>query len=150
IELLARDLISGVQDWTSVDSFLNSLYGLTASDVEVISETVEFSSPYRTSRIAAEQAPEPNEVREFSKRLEELLQPLFSLTLQRIKVEPLPISTDTEWMLPWRFVSISVARDSKRLTTTSLVRIMHTVSKTSASRVIVRVPGGELVLGLLN
>jgi hypothetical protein len=155
IEELTSQLRSGrLQDWDSLDTFINGLYGLSTSDAEVMNDTVTFRSQYRASRLPAEQKPEADEVKAFCRRLRELLQPLFSLTSQELEVHPItPVLNDNA---PWCFASISLAGQSpvsgqsQRGVSGLIARIMRTAAKTSASRVIVRIPKEGLVLGLLN
>jgi hypothetical protein len=141
------------QDWKPLDSFIYKLYGLTDADAEVISDTVTFHSPYRVSRVPAEQPPEePRELKAFCARLQELLQPLFTLTQQELEVNPLPPVSGGSgaWLPPWRFASISLPGQSQAGMPALIARVMRAAATTSASRIIVRVPGGGLLLGLLN
>ena len=128
------------------------LYGSTDSDAEVITDTVTFRSQYRTSRLPAEEPLQPEDLDAFCVRLRELLQPLFTLTHQEIEVKPIGLGSENadSWLPPWRFVSISLSGHSQRPISAVLARIMRTAAKTSVSRIIVRVPGGGLVLGTLN
>ncbi len=153
IEAFAQALDRGVpHDWKPLDCFVNDLYGLTDADAEVISDTVIFRSPYRISRIPAEQPPEPEEIEAFCERLQILLQPLFTLTHQEMEVKPLPAvsyGSGTE-VQPWRFAAISLSGQSQPAMAGVVARLMRAAAAKSASRIIVRVPGGGLVLGLLN
>jgi hypothetical protein len=141
-----------LREWGPLDKFISKLYGLTDSDAEVVNDTVTFRSPYRTFRLPAEQPLQSDELNAFCGRLRELLQPLFTLTNQELEVNPIELGPDSgnSWLQPWRFASISLAGQSQRPISAVLARIMRTAAKTSASRIIVRVPGGGLVLGLLN
>jgi len=153
IEEFASALDGGLPtDWKPMDVFLNTLYGLTDIETEVVSDTVKFRSPYRAARVPAEQPPEPIELDDFCSRLRELLQPLFTLTKQKVDVCALPRISDNSgnWLPPWRFAEIKLAGDSVAATPALLARLMREAAKTSASRIIMRVPGGGLVLGLLN
>jgi hypothetical protein len=153
IEDLALSLDHGIPtDWTPIDSFVNKLCGLTDSDAEVIHETVTYRSQYRVSRLRAENPPDDPAIGAFCDRLRTLLQPLFTLTQQDLEVTPLPSISDGSgrWMPPWRFAAITLAGQSRAGTPAILARIMRAAAKTSASRIIVRVPGGGILLGLLN
>jgi hypothetical protein len=152
IEEFAHALDAGLpRDWKPLDSFIYKLYCLTDTDAEVISETVTFQSPYRTSRVPAEQPPEPDQLDAFRARLQGLLQPLFTLTQQELEVKILPpVSDSGAWLPPWRFATISLSRQAQAVTPTLIARVMRAAATTSASRIIVRVPGGGLILGLLN
>ena len=148
----ARALDAGLpSDWQPLDTFIYKLYCMTDDEAEVVKDTVTFHSPYRTSRVPAEQPPTPPELDAFCTRLEALLQPLFTLTQQDLKVNMLPpVSDGGIWLPPWRFATISLSGQSKAVTATLIARVMRAATTTSASRIIVRVPGGGLILGLLN
>ena len=152
IEEFANALNAGLpHDWKPLDSFIYKLYGLTDAEAEVVSDTVIFRSPYRSSRVPAEQPPEPRELNAFCDRLQKLLQPLFTLTQQEVEVNPLPpVSDGGTWLPPWRFAAISLSGQSHAVTPALIARVMRAAATTSASRIIVRVPGGGLILGLLN
>ena len=153
IQELAATLSVGMpQDWRPLDDFIDRLFGLTDSEAEVISDTVAFRSPYRVSRVLAEQPPELREVNAFCCRLQDLLQPLFTLTGQELRVNSIPWVAEglNTWIAPWRFASISVDGRSQRSIAPLITRVMRAAAATSASRVIIRVPSGGLVLGLLN
>ena len=152
IEEFVHELHAGLPgDWKPLDSFINELYGLTDADVEVVSDTVTFRSPYRTSRAPAEQSPEPSELNAFCAHLQELIQPLFTLTQQELEVNLLPpVSDGGAWLPPWRFAAISLSGQSYAASPALIARVMRAAATKSASRIIVRVPGGGLMLGLLN
>jgi hypothetical protein len=154
IEDLALSLDHGIPtDWTPIDSFVDKFYGLTDSaDTEVIHETVTYRSQYSVSRLRAESPPDKPQVDGFCERLRTLLQPLFTLTHQDLEVIPLPPVSDDSgtWIPPWRFASIRLAGQSQNETPSIFARIMGEAARTSASRIIVRVPGGGIMLGLLN
>ena len=138
-------------DWQAMDSFIYKLYCLTDAEAEVVKDTVTFHSPYRNSRIPAEQPPKPEELNAFCARLQGLLQPLFTLTEQELEVNTLPPLSDSKiWLPPWRFAMISRSAQPQAATQTLIARVMRAAATTSASRIIVRVPGSGLILGLLN
>jgi len=153
IEQFADTLDTGLpHDWMPMDSFIYKLYGLSAAEAEVISDTVTFRSPYRTSRVPAEQPPELEQLDAFCVRLQELLQPLFTLTQQKLEVNALPPVSDHSgaWLPPWRFAALSLSGQSQAAAPALIARIMRAAAAASASRIIMRVPGGGLILGLLN
>jgi hypothetical protein len=153
IEQLADALDVGLPgDWKPLDSFIYKLYGLTDAEAEVIKETVTFHSPYRAARVPAEQPPNKDELEAFCARLQKLLQPLFTLTRQELVVTALPRVTheSNDWLPPWRFAAIALAGKSTVANPALLARLMRAAATTSASRIIMRVPSGGLVLGLLN
>ena len=139
-------------DWKPLDTFLLRLYGFTADEQEIIEETVTFHSPYRVARLPAEAPPDPLHLDDFRDRLQALLQPLFALTRQVVEVAVLPKLSGAaeDWLPPWRFVTISLAGLPTTVTPSLLARLIRAAADTSASRIIMRVPGGGLLLGQLN
>jgi len=153
IEQFAETLDAGpLSDWKPLDTFLTKLYGLTEAEAEVVSDTVKYRSPYRPSRLLGEEPPREDELAAFCSRLCELLQPLFTLTQQQVEVAPLSRISDGSggWLPPWRFAEIKLSTQTAAATPALLARLMREAAKTSASRIIMRVPGGGLLLGLLN
>jgi hypothetical protein len=79
--------------------------------------------------------------------LEDMLQPLFQVADQKCAVRVLNAG---EWYPPWRFVSVTLAGDQLGDTQKLLKRLMVEASKTGASRIVLRVPNGGLLVGILN
>jgi hypothetical protein len=137
--------------WKEIDDFIFSLYGLDDDDATVVRDTVTFCGPYRTVRERAELAAEPGDLEVFRAYLEGMLQPLFQVADQRCAVTLLPKVLGTgEWIPSWRFVSITLAGDELPDVSKSLKKLMGEANRTGASRVVLHVPSGGLVIGVLN
>jgi hypothetical protein len=78
-----------------------------------------------------------------------MLQPSFEVVGQRVHVQLLP-AVDGEWDPLWRFLSISLEGDVLPATAALVRSLMDEANKAAASRVVMRVPQGGLLLGILN
>jgi hypothetical protein len=135
--------------WDEIDDFVFSMYGLDEHDARVVLDTVEFCGPYETVRDRAEAPVPPEELAAFCQYLESMLQPLFGIAGQRLAVRVLQQKA-REWFPAWQFVGVTLAGDELRDTQELLTRLMSDATKTGASRIILRVPGGGLLLGIIN
>jgi hypothetical protein len=133
--------------WSEIDDFIFSLYGLDEHDATVVRDTVTFSGPYRSIRQPAELPAGPEDLEMFRGYLEDMLQPLFQVADQRCVIS---VINAGEWYPPWRFVSVTLAGDQLGDTQKLLKRLMVEASKTGASRIVLRVPNGGLLVGILN
>lgn len=137
--------------WKDIDDFIFSLYGLDEDDAAVVRDTVTFCGPYRSVRELAEQPVEPGGLEIFRAYLEDMLQPLFKVADQKCVVTALPKVFGTgEWIPSWGFVSITIVGDELPEISKSLKKLMREANKTGASRIVLHVPSGGLVVGILN
>jgi N-6 DNA Methylase len=135
--------------WTEIDNFIFSLYGLDEDDAGVVRDTVAFCGPYQSVRDRAEEPVPSVELKTFCRYLEDMLQPLFGVANQTVVVRPQQQDT-SEWSPSWRFVSVTMQGVEFPKMQELLARLMMEANKTGASRVTLRVPGGGLVVGILN
>jgi len=133
--------------WGEIDEFIFKLYGLDEHDATVVRDTVTFCGPYRSIRQPAELPAGPEDLEVFRRYLEDMLQPLFQVADQKCAVRVLDAG---EWYPPWRFVSVTLAGDELGDTHKLLKRLMVEAGKTGASRIVLRVPDGGLLVGILN
>ena len=137
--------------WDAIDDLIFGFYGLDEDDATVIRDTVTFCGPYHSVREPAEQPVEEGDLKLFCVYLEEMLQPLFNVSGQRCVVAALSkVFRTGEWMPSWQFVSITLAGDELPDVSKSLKKLMGEASKTGASRIVLHVPSGGLVVGILN
>jgi hypothetical protein len=142
---------SETKPWEEIDEFIFRLYGLDHDDATVVRETVAFRGPYRLVREPAEQPVDEHEMEIFRAYLEDMLQPLFKVADQECVVGALPKVLGMGELIPaWRFVSITLAGDKLPDTSKSLKGLMVEANKTGASRIVFHLPGGGLVVGILN
>jgi hypothetical protein len=147
---LAQELeISVKKPWKEMNEFIFKLYGLDEYDAVVVRDTVVFCGPYQSVREPAERPPQPEELDVFRGYLEEMLQPLFHVSGQKVAVTVQPLGS-SEWNPPWRFVSVTLANDKLPDFQKAVTRLIGEANKTGASRIVLRVPGGGLLVGILN
>lgn len=135
--------------WNRIDDFIFRLYGLDDDDATVVKDTLAVGAPYQSVRERAEQSPEADEVETFRSYLEDMLQPSFGVVGQHVRVAVLP-AIDGEWDPVWRFLSIAFRGDDLPATDALIRSLMAKANKAAASRVVMRVPRGGLLLGILN
>jgi hypothetical protein len=139
----------GDTDWDAVDRFVCRLCHIPAADAEVIRDTVELAAPYQATRDLAMAAPSARELLVFATKLEATLQPFFKVAKQQVRVGVVP-QTNGDWNPPWRFVTIMLDADTFAPTPAFIAKLMRVASEKSASRVVMSVPDGGVVMGLLN
>jgi hypothetical protein len=135
--------------WDELDRLVFKLYGLDNDDATVVKDTLTVGAPYQSARRPAEQPPSPNEAETFRSYLQDMLQPSFDVVGERVSVELCPI-VKGEWEPSWRFVSIATSGDEFPVTDEIVRGLMAEANRTAASRVVLRVPEGGLLLGVLN
>jgi len=149
VELAEALETRATKPWDEIDDLIFTLYGLDEHDASVVRDTVAFCGPYRSVREPAQQGSEPEDLEAFRSYLEDMLQPLFGVTGQRVVVTVQPARAG-EWNPPWRFVSVTLADDQLPDVQNLLARLMVDANKTGASRIVLRVPNGGLLVGILN
>lgn len=139
----------GSTDWNAVDVFVCELYGLTKAEQQVVADTVTFNGPYRSVREPAALPVPPDEADAFAEALEQLLQPFFKVVRQKVKTSVVP-QIEGVWRQPWRFVTVLLEGDEWMPTPTLLTNLMNEASRSAASRIVMPLPEGGLVIGLIN
>ena len=135
--------------WEQIDDFIFNLYGLDEDDATVVRDTLDVVPPYESVRGPAEQPAEHREAEIFRSYLEEMLQPAFAVVGQQVNVGLIPAAKG-DWQPSWRFLSIAIAGDDLPVTDSLVCTLMEEANKAAASRVVMRVPEGGLLLGILN
>ena len=148
-DLAAKLEDDGGKPWRALDRFICSLYGLSEDDVQVAADTMAFGVPYQTSRVRAELPPSVPEVKAFCHYLEEMLQPSFVVAGQKVMVAEVPLET-SQWNPPWRFVTITLIGGQSLSHTPLLPALIKEANRTGVSRVMMQLPGGGLLLGMIN
>lgn len=148
---LARSLeTQNAKPWDEIDRLVFEIYGLDEHDATVVHDTVTYCGPYRSVRDRAAHPLTADDLKIFCHYLEDMLQPLFHVTGQKVAVNPVPL--DSTWGFPpWHFVSVACAGRQPNGWKALLARLMKEANSTGASRIMVRVPnGGGLLIGILN
>ncbi|MBK9260464.1 MAG: N-6 DNA methylase [Polyangiaceae bacterium] len=138
------------KDWDAIDTFVCKLFGLTKAEQQVVEDTVKFNGPYRVVRKRAAQPTPTDEVKTFASTLEKSLQPFFRVAGQRVRAAVVPPIEGKRVQQPWRFVTLLLDGDSWTPSPTLIADIMAEATKTSASRVVMPLPEGGLMMGLIN
>lgn len=149
VDLANRLETQATKPWERIDNLVFDLYGLDDDDATVVRDTLEVGAPYKGARGPAEQPARPSEAELFRSYLEEMLQPSFEIVGQRLCVTLMPVAKG-EWEPSWRFLSIAIHGDTLPVTDSLIGNLMEEANKAAASRVVMRVPEGGLVLGILN
>jgi hypothetical protein len=139
----------GEKDWNELDAFVCRLFGLTKTEQQVVTDTVNFNGPYRSVRGPAALPTPPDEAKAFVCELERSLQPFFKVARQKVKAAVVP-RIEGDWRQPWCFVTLLMEDDPWTTTATVISSLMAEATRSAASRVVLRLPGNGLVIGLLN
>jgi hypothetical protein len=146
---LANDIDQPGTNWESVDRFVCRLFNISAADAEVIRDTIEQAAPYQATRNLAMSSPRDRELVAFTTKLETSLQPFFKIVKQQVRVSVVA-KADGDWNPPWRFVTVIMDGDNFEPTPAFIAKLMRLAAETSASRVVMPLPDGGIVMGLLN
>lgn len=130
-----------------IDEFVSDLYGLSSNDMAVIEDTVRYGAPFRLARLPAEEPPKPADVDTFCRYLADMIQPFVGSATLRAFAVPAGRSTHSP---PWRFIGLSTQSVSIEISTELLSGIVREGDRISSSRIVVVLPQGGLLVGLLN
>ena len=141
--------LRGKKNLQALDRFVGSLFDLSKAEQQVVADTVTFNGPYSVVRKQAMHAVPADEAATFVRTLELALQPFFEAVGQTVKAGLVP-RLEGDWQQPWAFVTLLLDGDtwvpSEKLITT----IVGEASASAASRVVMPMPEGGLLIGLLN
>ena len=131
-----------------IDEFVSDLYGLNSNDMGVIEDTVRYGAPFRLARQPAEKPPKRADVDAFCRYLVEMtrlfVNPPSALHAFTVPVERGPHSS------PWRFIGLSAQSAPIETSPAFLSRAVREGDGMSASRIVLILPQGGLLVGLLN
>jgi len=136
-------------DLKAVDAFVCRLFGLTKAEQQVVEDTVNFNGPYRSVREPAALPVPPDEAKEFARTLARSIQPFFKVAGQKAKAAVLP-RVEGDWRQPWCFVTLLLEDDVWTPTPKLISSLMAEATRSAASRVVMRLPEGGLIIGLVN
>lgn len=139
----------GAKDWKAVDTFVCRLFGLTKAEQQVVEDTVTFNGPYRSVREPAARPTSPSEANAFARTLEDSLQPFFKVADQKVRAKVVPQVKD-DWRQPWGFVTLLLEGDDWKAAPAFIASLMAEAAGRAASRVVMQLPGGGLIIGLIN
>jgi hypothetical protein len=139
----------GKKDWKALDAFICRLFGLTKAEQQVVEDTVTFNGPYRSVREPAALPTPPDEARAFAQTLAQSLQPFFKVAGQKVKAAVVP-RIEGDWLQPWCFVTLLLEDDDWTPAPAVISSLMAEATHSAASRVVMHLPEGGLIIGLVN
>jgi hypothetical protein len=139
----------GEENLKAVDAFVCRLFGLTKAEQQVVADTVGFNGPYRSVREPAALPTPPDEANLFAQALEQSLQPFFKVAKQKVKAAVVP-RIEGDWQQPWCFVTLLLADDVWTPSPAIISSLMAEVTRSASSRVVMPLPEGGLIIGLVN
>lgn len=139
----------GVKDWDALDTFIGRLFGLTKAEQQVVADTVTFNGPYAVVREKAMRPVPADEVAAFVRTLECAIQPFFKSVGQKVRAALVP-RIDGDWRQPWAFVTLLLEGDRWKPSDTLISSLIREASASAASRLVMPLPDGGLIIGLLN
>ena len=131
-----------------IDEFVSSLYGLSANDMAVIEDTVRFGSPFRSARLPAERPPDRTHIDAFCRYLADMTQPFVD---GRTELHVFPVFVEGRtYFSSWRFICLSTRDAPIEISPAFLSRVVREGNRMSSSRIVLVLPQGGLLVGLLN
>ena len=143
------DAPTGARDWKSLDIFVGGLFGLTKAEQQVVADTVKFNGPYAVVREEAMRSVPQDEASVFVRTLERAIQPFFKAVGQRAKAALIP-RLEGDWRQPWRFVALLPDGDAWEPSATLTASLIAEASASAATRLVMPLPEGGVIIGLLN
>lgn len=139
----------GEKNWNALDAFIGGLFGLTKVEQQVVTDTVTFNGPYAVVREQAMRSVPPDESATFVRTLEQAIQPFFKAVGQKVKARLVP-RLEGDWQQPWAFVTLLLDDDTWTPTEKLIASLVGEASASAASRLVMPLPEGGLIIGLLN
>jgi len=140
---------SDEKNWKALDAFVGGLFGLTKAEQQVVSDTVTFNGPYAVVREQAMRTVPTEEADAFVHTLEQAIQPFFRAVGQKVKASLVP-RLEGDWRQPWAFVTLLLDGDSWTPSEKLIASLIGKASDSAASRLVMPLPEGGLIIGLLN
>lgn len=139
----------GEKDWKALDAFVGSLFGLTKAEQQVVEDTVTFNGPYAVVREQSMRSVPDDEAAMFVGTLVQAIQPFFKAVGQKVKARLVP-RLEGDWHQPWAFVTLLLEGDSWTPSENLVSSLIGEASTSAATRLVMPLPEGGLIIGLLN
>lgn len=139
----------GEKDWKALDTFVGSLFGLTKAEQQVVEDTVNFNGPYAVVREQSMRSVPDEEAAMFVRTLEQAIQPFFKAVGQKVKARLVP-RLEGDWRQPWVFVTLLLDGDFWTPSDSLISSLIGEASASAATRLVMPLPEGGLIIGLLN
>lgn len=143
---LSEEIMGGKRPWAKVDAWVAGLYKLSASDQQVITDTLEVAMPFTSSIARSQMKPTKAEVAAFSAGLVALLKPFFEITGEHIDVIPRAHNARS-----WVFLDVFTGVESlpNRDDTDFVEALKILADNEGASLIKAKIRDGHLLLGIL-
>jgi hypothetical protein len=150
VEQLSARLVSGdAEVFDAIDRLFAKIHGLADDDLEVIRDTLDVGQAYRESsgqRACA--APTPAECRRFEERLRSLLAPIVETEPENLPATLwFPAGTPRAGQT---FGAILLGRPPEQVDEQIYQEVVAMADNTGASQIVLKYPGGGLLVGLRN
>lgn len=148
IRTLFRKLQSGDTSWDDVDEWVAGLYGLGTSDLQVISDTLEFNLPFAENKRKAQETPTQREREKFCDVLAKELLPWCERFGSTLAVHPLPqLGTS-----PWQGIEVRTndIGTAEAVPTQDWEGLLRVADEAAASEVLLRDGSNRLLIGQLG
>lgn len=142
---LATSFASSKATLEEVNNWVCRVYRLSASDRQVIRDTLNVCMPFKDSWNTADRQPDQSEINAFSECLLKNLLPFFKITNECISVRQIEIKSDA-----WHFIEIATDQAEPAPPDSALEALaVEIANKSGASRIFVAHGKGRLVMGML-
>ena len=131
-----------------IDEFVSSLYCLSANDMAVIEDTVRFGSPFRSARLPAERPATRTDIEAFCQYLADMTQP-FVDDPTGLRVFPV-LAEGWTYFSSWQFICMTTRDAPIEISPAFLSGVVREGNRMSSSRIVLVLPQGGLLVGLLN
>lgn len=138
-----------IKIFDEIDLFVAGLFKLTRVEQQVVQDTVTFNGPYRVVRNRAMASVPEEEVSAFLTALRNSLQPLFKPFKQKVRVEKVTVSTTCD-NPAWKFICVMLDGDDWKPSDALIRSLMMQAASTAATRVVLKIPAGGVLLGQLD
>jgi hypothetical protein len=143
-DLFARLVKDSDEAWNDVDAWVARLYGLKPRDLDVISDTLEYSLPFADNRKSAQSVPTEKAVRLFCATLNSELNTWASRFGKRLTAEPALLPS----VSPWRTLRLYIndaPENSSKTTVQPWFEFFKAADHLAASEVIIEDPEAQCI-----
>jgi hypothetical protein len=128
--------VRNAEAWRPIDKWVGGLYGLSESDIQVITDTLRFGLPFSQNQAAATAPPSSTDLSTFLKRLKQDL----STWLTGLSISTKFVAeAKSPPLSPWSFIRIGFgadANDAKDLPSERWNEVINAADEVSASEII--------------
>lgn len=147
--LVEQLLVKNDKPWNDIDELVFEFYGLSSHDAAIVRDTTRFGAPYRSVRLPGARPPSEADINDFLEYLLRMVDPFVSGDHGELRASVSGASGATV-LQPWRFFVLGFADSLVDVSPALLAGVMREANRTAASRVIMVMPQGGLLVGLLN